>query len=505
LFKIYDGREQFYQWDVDRKIIVDDAAITQVHFCNRTDECSLVCETYQENGLTLVNVPNVLLQTDWRINVYAYDTNYTKFSKCFNVVKRSKPESYVYTETETLNFNTLLDRMNGIEENIGAAVEDYIEKNPIDVDLTGYATESYVIELVEEIELTPGPKGEDGKDFTYEDFTAEQLKALKGEPGADGYTPVKGVDYFDGKDGAPGRDGIDGYTPQKGIDYFDGAPGADGKDGYTPVKGVDYFDGEPGKDGKDGVDGKDGADYVLTAADKQEIAGMIEVPGGGGSGDGGGAETIYINWKGNWSNHTEEEKVTMQELYDFCWENGTLPGTVYIKDTTAYNSPLYLVASITKSYGGYNTIYLCTAFSANETQCLRKYALEANSSTNILERTGMVFLTDMSDIIADNMPSGGGGGDGWTITDELYGDNIYNATEIFIRMKIDGDKWVFSHFICNPVFQETIGNHYQQQDFAFTTPKGMDNETPYWNFDGWNLNISGEGNGYSDVIVAYKQ
>lgn len=44
----------------------------------------------------------------------------------------------------------------------------------------------------------------------------------------------------------------------------------DGKDGYTPVKGIDYFDGEPGKD------------YVLTDADKTEIAEqaaqMVEVP-----------------------------------------------------------------------------------------------------------------------------------------------------------------------------------------------------------------------------------
>ena len=32
-------------------------------------------------------------------------------------------------------------------------------------------------------------------------------------------------------------------------------------------------------------DGKDGADYVLTEADKKEIAGMVEVPGGGGNVD----------------------------------------------------------------------------------------------------------------------------------------------------------------------------------------------------------------------------
>jgi hypothetical protein len=54
-------------------------------------------------------------------------------------------------------------------------------------------------------------KGDKGDPFTYEDFAPEQLEALKGK---DGYTPVKGVDYFDGDKGA------DGYTPIKGTDYF---------------------------------------------------------------------------------------------------------------------------------------------------------------------------------------------------------------------------------------------------------------------------------------------
>lgn len=45
--------------------------------------------------------------------------------------------------------------------------------------------------------------------------------------------------------GEKGDPGDDGYTPVKGVDYFDGEPGIDGK---TPVKGVDYFDGEDGKD-----------------------------------------------------------------------------------------------------------------------------------------------------------------------------------------------------------------------------------------------------------------
>lgn len=105
-----------------------------------------------------------------------------------------------------------------------------------------------------------GDKGDKGDTGSVEwgDLTEEQIAALKGEKGDkgdDGYTPVKGVDYFDGEDG---------YTPVKGVDYFDGEDGkdgVDGKDGYTPVKGVDYFDGE---DGKNGTNGATGADALAT-------------------------------------------------------------------------------------------------------------------------------------------------------------------------------------------------------------------------------------------------
>ena len=56
-----------------------------------------------------------------------------------------------------------------------------------------------------------GLKGDKGDPFTYSDFTAEQLAALKGEKGdkgdkgaagADGYTPVKGTDYWTAADKA---------------------------------------------------------------------------------------------------------------------------------------------------------------------------------------------------------------------------------------------------------------------------------------------------------------
>lgn len=79
--------------------------------------------------------------------------------------------------------------------------------------------------------------GENGNWYAWDAIAGVYVdtgKPSKGKDGEDGYTPQKGVDYFDGEDGE------DGYTPVKGKDYFDGNPG------YTPQKGVDYFDGEDG-------------------------------------------------------------------------------------------------------------------------------------------------------------------------------------------------------------------------------------------------------------------
>ena len=80
---------------------------------------------------------------------------------------------------------------------------------------------------------------------------AKASGAFKGEPG---YTPVKGKDYFDGE---PGDDGFSptvsvsksGKVTTVSITDKNGTKTEtinDGADGYTPVKGKDYFDGEPG-------------------------------------------------------------------------------------------------------------------------------------------------------------------------------------------------------------------------------------------------------------------
>jgi hypothetical protein len=116
----------------------------------------------------------------------------------------------------------------------------------------------------------------------FEGTIEEWLASLKGEKGDPGYTPIKGIDYFDGAKGDPG------YTPVKGIDYFDGEKGDPGKTpvkgidyfdgekgdpGYTPIKGIDYFDGAPGNPGKSAYEYAKEGGFTGTEAEFAEVLG----------------------------------------------------------------------------------------------------------------------------------------------------------------------------------------------------------------------------------------
>lgn len=115
MFKIYNDRDRLWQWDTGQRLIVSDKIpCSEVHFCNGTTDCSLTCKMYEEDGLRLVDVPNILLQEAKTIKVFAYvcdnDDHHTEITKYFFVTARPKPADYVYTETEVVTVKGFVEK-----------------------------------------------------------------------------------------------------------------------------------------------------------------------------------------------------------------------------------------------------------------------------------------------------------------------------------------------------------------------------------------------------------
>ena len=298
--------------------------MTQVHFSNLTDSISLIRDVYEVNGMYLVDVPNILLQENWDIKVYGYDSSYTKYSTVYNVVARARPENYVYTDEEQLIWDQLDQRIDELEKNglsdekIAAAVDGYLDKNPI--DLTGYATETYVdaaiaaipqpdlsgyalkseipsttglateeyvgqkiaeaqlgggeVDLsnyytksevdtaIGQIELTPGPKGDKGD------------KGDKGEPGAQGPQGLQGPAGPQGEQGPKGLQGDIGPMGPVGPKGDTGPAGADGLPGEQGPKGDQGEPGPKGDKGEIGPQGPAGPQGIQGEKGEQGIQGI---------------------------------------------------------------------------------------------------------------------------------------------------------------------------------------------------------------------------------------
>ena len=115
-----------------------------------------------------------------------------------------------------------------------------------------------VNQKVENISLTPGPKGDKGDPFTYEDFTAEQLASLKGEKGDRGEQGPKGDKGDQGPQGEQGPKGDTGDTGPKGDIGPQGPKGEQGEQGPQGIQGEVGPKGDTGEQGPQGLQGIQG-------------------------------------------------------------------------------------------------------------------------------------------------------------------------------------------------------------------------------------------------------
>ena len=118
IFKIYDGRTNFWQWDRKQKLIVLDETITEVHFSNRNMTHSVKRDVYEDrDGVRVCNVPSDLLKLPRNLVAYAYVDGATVKSVKFAVVRRPMPSDYVSDQNEEIEdkftqIDIMLDALN---------------------------------------------------------------------------------------------------------------------------------------------------------------------------------------------------------------------------------------------------------------------------------------------------------------------------------------------------------------------------------------------------------
>ena len=119
LFKIYDGRNYFWQWDINQKLIVLNDTIDEVHFYNKDMEHAIVKEVCtDQDGRRVCNIPSSLLTIPKNIVASAYVTddnaNKTLRAVKFAVVKRPIPNDYV--TDENFQYQDFVERLDILED-----------------------------------------------------------------------------------------------------------------------------------------------------------------------------------------------------------------------------------------------------------------------------------------------------------------------------------------------------------------------------------------------------
>ena len=236
------NREALYQWDLNQRIILSDIkAGIEVHYSDEYDtlpDCPIFC-TYEENGNVYADIPNIFLQKSGIIFVYIYVQEdkraWTEYHAEILVLPRKKPADYVYTENEIRSYDELDKRITKLEEEGGGG--------------SGGAGKDGASAF--EIAVKNG----------FEGTEEEWLESLKGEDGA---TPkitarIVGSSFFIKVD-------VNGTITEQGF-LLPTIKVEDTEDGAKVIT-------MSSASGYNTVELYDGQDYVLTDADKVEIAEM---------------------------------------------------------------------------------------------------------------------------------------------------------------------------------------------------------------------------------------
>ena len=148
IFKIYDGRTNFWQWDTKQKLIVLDDSITEVRFSNRNMEHSKRRPVYTDNdGLRICNVPDILLQLPKNLIAYAcvkeeHGTCRTVKAVKFAVCRQPIPTDYICEQDAVIeDILVRVERLEKLLKDVEAGSKELIKFDNM-VDAAQWAVES---------------------------------------------------------------------------------------------------------------------------------------------------------------------------------------------------------------------------------------------------------------------------------------------------------------------------------------------------------------------------
>lgn len=171
---------ELYQWDTGRIVRVvpdENVKVHEVHFSTKRMDYAYVLKTYIVDGVTYCAIPNIILQQSNRLLCYEVcensDGEETIANTYFDIIKRNRPEDYVYTEQEHFTIQALSDRVDKLEESshthnnkaeLDTITEEDLEtwRSPVTAAVTGGAQ---VGTLFEDLEVTT-TLAEDASEWT---------------------------------------------------------------------------------------------------------------------------------------------------------------------------------------------------------------------------------------------------------------------------------------------------------------------------------------------------
>ena len=223
IFKIYDGRTNFWQWDTKQKLIVLDERITEVRFSNRDMEHSKRRPVYTDkDGVRICNVPDLLLQLPKNLIAYACIKNddgscSTVKAVKFAVHRQPIPTDYVCEQDAVIEDILMrIELLESLLKDVEAGAQQLTKFTNL-VDAAKWAVESGQAGDIIVVKLDAG----------WVPHVIEDDKSLKAICDCDGDEIVL---QFDGDD----ADGID--ENEEEILYFDG--------NFVSEDGlIQYFDG----------------------------------------------------------------------------------------------------------------------------------------------------------------------------------------------------------------------------------------------------------------------